>query len=59
MRWIYLGRNLTYEYMNACYVSESVIHQVLNASDGVFKIIKRFNGISDKSCVITSKRLGH
>ena len=59
MRWIYLGRNLTFEYMNACCVSESVIHQVLNASDGVLEIIKRFNGVSDKDCVITSKRFGH
>ena len=32
-----LGRNITYQYMNACSASQSVIHQVLNVSYGVFK----------------------
>ena len=52
--------------MNARCVSHSVIHQVLNASDGVFKrktLIQWRNNISlkkDKGCIITSEieRLG-
>ena len=30
---MHLGRNVTYE----CLLSQTVVHQVLNASDGVFK----------------------
>ena len=53
---MHLGRNIAYERMNAICVSQSVIHQVLNVSNGVFKRKRlRKNNISlkkDKSCVI-------
>ena len=53
---MHLGRNIVYECMKACCVSQSVIHQVLNASVGVFR-----NNVSlkkDKGYVITSERFG-
>ena len=51
-----MGRKVTYECMNACFVSQSVIHQVLNASNGVFKrkrsMEKQHSLKKGKGCVI-------
>ena len=47
---MHLGRNITYECINACCVSQSVIHQVLNATDRNVKK-EKFNG----EIIITAK----
>ena len=49
--------------MNACYISQLVIHQVSNASDGAFKrksLIWKINILlkKDKGCVVASECFG-
>ena len=54
---MYLGRNITYECMNVCCVSQSVIHHDLLERKGLMNKYSSLLLEKDKSCVIIVKDL--